>query len=287
MIYDVYVDLFFLINFSMDYICLYITAKILKHNVSAKKYIISSIVGGLYSVLSLFLSPNPVIAIIIDGLVCLIMIAICFYSKGENLKLLLASSLLYIGISMLLGGVMTTIFNILNRLDLDFGELSDDGAHTYAFAIIAIISAAISVKGISIITKKNRHKEYFVTVIMNKKVCKLLGFVDTGNLIKDSISGKSIIFIDRAAASEIIDPSVEEKFYRGEILFPRSRLIPISTANGSSMALIFVPDSVTLKEKSQQDTKEFHVDCLISLTDIKGEDAANAIIPEDIIKLNI
>lgn len=286
MIYDVYVDLFFLINFSMDYICLYITAKILKHNASAKKYIVASLIGGLYSVLALFISLHSVIAFAIDTLVCMIMILICFYSKELRAGSLISLVLLYVGISMLLGGVMTAIFNILNKLNINFDSMSDDGADTYAFAIIAIISAALSMKGISLITKKNKHKEYFVNIKINNSSCSLLGFVDTGNLIKDSISGKSIIFIDRSAAADIIVPNVEEKFYAGEIIYPGSRLIPISTANGTSMSLVFVPDEITLKEKSEKKSIEFKADCLISLIDIK-KDTYAAIIPDTVIKSDI
>ena len=286
MILDVYVDLFFLINFSMDYICLYITSKILRHNVSAKKYIAASVLGGAYSVLALFISMNSVISVLIDALVCVIMVLICFYSKGDGIWHTFGSSLLYVGISMLLGGIMTAIFNLLNRLELNFDGLTDDGAHTYDFAIIAIVAAALSMKGISVVTKKNRHREYFVTVTLNQKECTLLGFVDTGNLVNDAVSGKSVIFLDRSAAHEFIHPDTEERFYRGEILYPGTRLIPISTAGGSSMTLVFTPDRVTVKEKSHRAVNEFEVDCLIALSEMKN-DTYSAIIPESIIKLKI
>ena len=114
-ILDVYADLFFLINFSMDYICLYITGKILKIKVTAAKYVISSVLGGLYSVIALFLNVGAILAFIIDILICIIMTAICFYHKGDKVKNIITSSLLYIGISMLIGGVMTAIFNLLNK----------------------------------------------------------------------------------------------------------------------------------------------------------------------------
>ena len=180
---------------------------------------------------------------------------------------------------------MTALFNALNRLDLDLTWLSYDGAHTYTFALIAIISAAVSIKGISLISKRNRHREYFVRISVGKNSSVLLGFVDTGNLVKDQISGKSIIFIDRSAISSVIDPLAEEKFLKGEILYEGSRLISISGAQGSRLKLVFPPDRITLKEKSEKESAELYVDCLISLTDIKSN--YQAIIPEDIIKLNI
>ncbi len=284
MIYDVYVDLFFLINFSMDYICLYISAKILKHKISASRFILSASLGGIYSVIALFININSILAFIIDSLVCLIMIAICFYEKNEKPKYIFASALLYVGISMLMGGIMTAIFNILNKLNLNFDDISDDGAYTYTFAIIAIISAALSIKGISLISKKNKHREYYINVTINGISREFLGFVDTGNLIKEQISGKSIIFIDKTAAEGFIDINAQEKFLNGEIIYKGSRLVPLTTASGSSLILIFSPDKVTAKEKTQKETPVFEVDCLISVSDISKNGDYGAIIPEDIIK---
>ena len=144
MIYDVYVDLFFFINFSMDYICLYITAKILRHKISTPRFVIASALGGAYSVVSLFLSLGPFPSFLLDCAACFLLITVCFYKKGTKKLRLFPAALLFVGVSMLLGGVMTAIFNLLNKLDLDLDILYSDGAHTYVFAIIAVVSAAIS-----------------------------------------------------------------------------------------------------------------------------------------------
>ncbi len=285
MIYDVYVDLFFFINFSMDYICLYITAKILRHKISAARFVIASATGGIYSVISLFLNLNPIPALLLDCAACIFLVAICFYKKGAKKLHLFPTALLFVGISMLLGGIMTAIFNLLNKLELDLDALYSDGAHTYIFAIIAVVSAAVSVKGISFITKKNRHREYYVSVTVNEKVKEYIGFVDTGNMAREQISGKSIIFLDGASSAPMIDLDAKEKYLKGEIKYRGSRLIPINTATGSSLVFALIPDKITLKRKNHKAQNEFDVDCFIALTDISSDDH-DAIIPEDIIKLN-
>ncbi len=281
MIYDVYIDLFFLINFSMDYICLYITAKVLRHKVKTAKFLLSSALGAIYAAVSLFLASPPALALVIDALVCLIMIAICFYGKRGSTKNIFLSTLLYVGISMLLGGIMTALFNLLNKLEIDLSFLSNDGVHTYLFAIIAIVSALLSIRGLSFITKKNRHREYFVDIDLLNKKCTLLGFVDTGNLVRDKISGKQIVFVDRKAVASIIPTDTEKRYYNGEILFSGSRLVPITTAQGQSMILVIVPNTVQLREKTHKAERVSRVDCLLGLTDVNmGE--YTAIIPDDI-----
>ena len=285
MIYDVYVDLFFFINFSMDYICLYITAKILRHKASAARFLLASATGGIYSVASLFFSLTPIPSFLLDCAVCLLLVTICFYKKGSKKLFIFPSALLFVGVSMLLGGIMTAIFNLLNRLELDLDMLYSDGAYTYIFAVIAVISAAISVKGISFITKKNRHKEYYVTVTVGNKEKEFIGFVDTGNIAREQISGKSIVFLDRKSAEAIIHPTAKEDFLQGNIKYQGSRLIPINTAGGSALVFAFLPDKVTLKRKNHKGQNEFEADCFIALTDISSGDH-DAIIPEEIIKLN-
>ena len=282
MIYDVYVDLFFFINFSMDYICLYITAKILRHKISALRFVIASALGGAYSVASLFLSLGPFPSFLLDCAACFLLIVVCFYKKGTKKLRLFPAALLFVGVSMLLGGVMTAIFNLLNKLDLDLDILYSDGAHTYVFAIIAVVSAAISVKGISFITKKNRHREYYVKVTVNGITEEYSGFVDTGNMAREQISGKGIIFLDGEASASIIDPDAKEKYLKGEFIYRGSRLIPITTAAGSTLAFALIPDKITLKRKSHREQAEFEVDCFIALTDLTEVDH-KAIIPEDII----
>ena len=270
----------------MDYICLFITSKILRHKTNALRFIIASALGGVYSAVSLFFNINPIHAFILDLLICIIMVMICFISKGTKKQHVIPKALLFTGISMLLGGIMTAIFNLLNKLNLNLWSIGTDGADTYTFAIIAVISAIISIKGISFITKRNKHREYDVHFTVNGKEKSLLGFIDTGNLAHEQISGKSIIFVDKLAVSDIIASDAKEKLLSGEIIYKSSRLVPISTANGDSLLFAFAPDKIELKEKSHKDTSAFLVDCFIAVTDLNANGKYGAIIPEDIIKLS-
>ena len=112
---DVYADLLFLINFSMDYLCLYICAKIMRRKMRLPRMLIASIIGGIYSVVSLFIPSQSIISLIIDALVCIVMCAIVFSEPSRRAASTLLCSFLYVGISMMTGGCMTAIFNLLNR----------------------------------------------------------------------------------------------------------------------------------------------------------------------------
>ena len=156
---DVYVDLLFLINFSMDYLCLYICSRVIHRRIYLYKMLIASAIGGIYSVISLFIISTPVIALVIDCAVCLLMCAIVFSQKGVSAPSVLLYSFLYVGISMMMGGCMTAIFNLLNKLDLPLENITADGISTYLFAILAAAAGFISLTSGQVIAKRSNIRE--------------------------------------------------------------------------------------------------------------------------------
>ena len=140
MVTDVYADLLFLINFSMDYLCLYICARVLHRKMSLVKMIIAASIGGIYSVISLLLGLGGILSLTVDVAVCVAMCAIVFAEKTQRVSSTLLCSFLFVGISMMTGGAMTAIFNLLNRLELPIDSVGEDGISPYLFAILAIIS---------------------------------------------------------------------------------------------------------------------------------------------------
>lgn len=289
---DVYVDLLFLINFSMDYICLYACAKIMRKKLSFWRLITAAAVGGVYSVISVFLpfaSPTDLIA---DALFCLVISAIAFSEKGRRIRSTLICGFLFIGISMMMGGVMTAIFNFLNRLDLPLDAIEGDGVSTYLFAIIAAVAGFITMRSGKIIAKKSdiRECKLFVSVMGRERECFALS--DSGNLVKDPISGKSIVLIDRNFLANMIDLKIFDDFTSGTLKnppdgMPPLRLVPIKTASGRSLLCALPPDKlkaeiVTKKNK----TVILELDALIAPADIgKSADGYTAIVPSEILKI--
>ena len=187
---DVYVDLLFLINFSMDYLCLYICAKVLHRKANLPKMLISSAIGGIYSVVSIFLSHLPAIELIIDALVCLIMCAIVFADKGRRISSTLLCAFLFVGISMMTGGCMTAVFNLLNRLDLPLDRIDGDGISTYMFALLALIAGIISLRSGQLISRR-----------ANVKECRLNLTIGEKSLILTAVSGIIVLMLLRLLTS--------------------------------------------------------------------------------------
>ena len=284
----VYVDLLFLINFSMDYLCLYITARIMHKRMRALRMILASALGGAYSVISVFFSVGVALSLLIDALACLLICAIVFADKGGSISSTLLCSFLFVGISMMTGGAMTAIFNLLNRIDLPLDSIASDSVSTYAFAIIAAVAGFISLKSGQIVSRRSSIEECEITVRLGKSVCTARALVDSGNLVKDPISGRTVVIIDKKKLSENTDISCFERFVCGEQTKSRypMRLIPINTAGGRSMLAAIRPDSLIIKHTTRSGkTRSIETDALLAPSDIqKSADGYSAIAPAEIIK---
>ena len=288
---NVYADLLFLINFSMDYLCLFVCARILHRKMRLSRMILASAIGGAYSVAALFLTASGAVSLAVDCLVCLIMCAIVFSERGRRFSSVLLCAFLYVGISMMTGGCMTAIFNLLNKLDIPLGNVDADGISTYLFAILAAVAGFISTRSGQIISRKASAKECKLKIRFCNCDFEFLGLCDTGNLVRDPISSKPVIFLDRKRLSEHIDLSFLDEYANGR-LDPSSpcknlRLMVINTAAGKKMIVAAAPQSISVEVTDKNGKSSvIELDTLISPSDIgKSADDHNAIVPAEILKI--
>ena len=108
----VYVDLYFLINFSMDFLCFFLTSRILRGPIRFGRMTAGAAVGGIYADLALFLPLAGAAALGTDLLACGAICFITYGKKGER-RSLPVYVLVYTAVSMTLGGFMTAFFNLL------------------------------------------------------------------------------------------------------------------------------------------------------------------------------
>lgn len=287
---DVYVDLLFLINFSMDYLCLYICAKVMHRPIRLWRMLLASALGGVYSVVALFLPLSPFLDLLTDAAVCVGICAIVFSQKGRKFSSTLLCAFLFVGISMMTGGCMTAIFNLLNRLDLPITGLEADGISTYLFAIIAAVAGFISLRSSAIMSRRSSIRECILTLTMNGKSITVTAITDTGNLVKDPLSGKRIVLVDKSALSKIADVSEFDDFAGGIIrdkpTVTALRIVPIKTASGKGLLCAAQPDSLTASVTTKRGkSATLTLDALVAPSDInKSADGALAVIPAEIIK---
>ena len=281
----VYVDLFFVINFSMDFLCFFLASQLLGSKLSPWRTVAASALGGIYANMTLFMSVSGIWELALDILVCALM---CVVSFGR-IKHLFAHVCVYIAISMVLGGFMTALFELLNKIELPLGEIEGDGISAWLLLFLAVVSGALTLFGGKFFRRKSSRKYTAVTVTLSGKSATLPAFCDSGNMLRDPISCKPCILADRDALAGVIPSKVLERAKSGRAdgmtelggdMARRIRLVPAKTATGDGMLWAVRMDSISVGDG--KDAKE--VDALIAICDVGNSgDGSSAIVPTELL----
>ncbi|MBQ7379617.1 MAG: sigma-E processing peptidase SpoIIGA [Clostridia bacterium] len=253
---DVYADLLFLINFSMDFLCMFLSVKLLHLRQHKGRMLLAAILGGLYSVVSLLVSVREWIALTLDIGMCLVMCAVCSAGKGVRFSRLLLLCGTYFGISALMGGGMTALYNLLNKLDLPLGDVQGDGISAWMFLLLAAAAAMAAAFGGRLFSRQTTHHTCTVHVRLADAAWELTGLCDSGNLLCDPISGTPVIVADRevwlAQLPDELRCAVESDGKHLDMAGQerRLRIIPMQTAQGNSLTVALLPDEIRIEEQN-------------------------------------
>ena len=251
---QVYIDLYFLINVSMDLLCLMITGTLLHRRVSRWRAICAAILGGGYAVAALLLGFDGLLGFLGDCAAALLMCLVTFASRGSRFVRTLRCVPVLVLVSMLLGGVMTGLYSLLNRLHLPFEMLEGDGLSVWTFALLTAVASIATVKGGGFLGLSKKTKRVTVHATLFGKEIELCAMVDSGNLLRDPVSGKSVIVADLSRLAAVLPPDLARACVRGDFTAwlstyenaRRARPIPTQTATGQGMLLALIPERLTL-----------------------------------------
>ena len=188
MYYELYVDVFFLVNFMMDYILLLIVRRMLQCTATHGRICIGAAISSLLTCVVMILPiPYTVVKLILFHVfvnTCMIRVGLKIKSIRSFLKAII---MLYIG-SVLLGGIMEV-----------FRQYVRVGSFFLVVAIIGYYFVLGIWKFVSYMQRWNQcHCE--VELYLGTKKYQIKGLIDTGNGLRDPISGKPVHILDRAIA---------------------------------------------------------------------------------------
>lgn len=212
----IYIDLFFLFNTIMDIIIITSVSILLKRNTTYKRILISSLLGGISS-LMLFTSINR---LLLELITIILMITIAF--KYKNIRYFLTNMLYTYILSILLGGLIY-LFNSKVTLNIYLNYL-----------VIIILSIEVMTLYIKESKKiKNTYNNYYKVDIYfkDKEKISLIGFLDTGNNLYDPYKKRPIILVDKKYQKE-------DKFI----------LVPYHTINGEGLLKCIKPEKVYIEK---------------------------------------
>ena len=277
----VYVDLLFLINFCMDFLCMVAISGITSRRLSYIRAFIGAVIGGLYSVAALFMPPIGKLEIVPALLCCCLMCLVVFAKSDSRPTEILRLTVTYLFTSALLGGIMTATFNLLNSYNLDLNESKSNDIPAWLLIAVGIFSLISTYLGGKILRRRLLRKTASVTVFFNQKSITFNAMYDSGNLLSDSISGRPVIVADKRHSKELLGFEINTDTALGvsdEKILHRIVFVPYATASGQKLMTALRPDKTEIVV--QKHCRE--VAALIGFADVSCAEGCTALIPPEL-----
>jgi sigma-E processing peptidase SpoIIGA len=276
----IYGDVLFVINFSMDFMALFICGKIMHFRMSFGRMALAATLGGVYGVASLFFCFGTAGDIMLDALMAL---ALCFVAHyhGSTAKTFGATAL-FAAVSMLMGGAMTALYSKIGKYQtyIQIGGTVHTVFGDIPFGVFALLAAASAL--VTFVLQKALHRK------VNERICRIRltfeegvyefsALVDTGNLAEEPISGKAVVFLSADAGKQIKGKS-------GELLLRAAgcvdggdakyvRFIPINTVSGYSLVSAIKPKKFEVAIHKVYEVRNVLVACDTGAADYSGAEA--------------
>ncbi|MEG1500480.1 MAG: sigma-E processing peptidase SpoIIGA [Clostridiales bacterium] len=258
--YIIYADVLFLLNFFLDFFLLWASGCFLRLSIAWTRLILASLLGAFYGAGLLlpqlsFLYP---LWLKITFAFILLRIAYPLQSRRQFIRL---SGVFYL-MSFAMGGAVLGASSLLAGYGIQIGGQQLVGWSSLLFAVPVVFFLAR--KGL-VKMKTNWSKKDFqvkLEIIADGRKCVLPALIDTGNNLKDPVSGKPVIVGEYSVLSVLLPKGVRqavEKFTMDNptaiISSPamgdwkrRLRLVPFASIGKSHGLLLgFRPDKIIIR----------------------------------------
>lgn len=241
---EIYGDVLFLIDFSIDFLVLFATAKILHIKFNAPCTALASCLGGVYSVLSLLIRHGAVsvaCSLAAAVLICLIAFGIGFP------KTLGKAALSFFALSALLGGTVTACYSLLDSLLSADTFQSTNSVSLPVFVAVCLACFALAFVSGKIFAPAVTQKTVRLKICTNNTSIEVCLLVDSGNLLVEPISSLPVAVVKKSLLEPILTDEIDTKNVK-------IRVVPVKTATGNDLLVGFVPDFaciITGREKNK------------------------------------
>lgn len=201
-------DIILLENIGMNYILLMATAILLRKETKILRTLIASMLGAAYAIVS-YANILPIYSHLVTKVflsVAMVYVAL----KPQNGKTLLKTIVLFYFVSFVFGGCAFALLYIVRPEQI----LMKNGVYIGTYPIkIAILAGVVGIPLLQIVARllKNKlsnHRIYEITIHLNQKAKTVKALLDTGNLLKEPITGVPVMVVEKRALEEFIPTSI-------------------------------------------------------------------------------
>ena len=245
-----YIDVYFLINFTVDLLSLYFAARFSKIPTTIKRLIIASLFGALSAVGIVFLPENTLLKFVAAavGLLLIGFIAPKKITLPRKIKYIFA----FLIFEALVGGGVTFIWGLLDRYISDFFNGFEGGAvnrKMLFLSLIVLLSIGVFKMLVSLFTNVETEESVDLEIRFLNKTAIVSAFVDSGNLAVDPMDMTPVLLIKKEIAEGILPVNIDQICDIDSLdrqIKKRIRLIPISRGGETHVLVGVKVDSVKI-----------------------------------------
>lgn len=240
-----YIDVYFLINFTVDLISLHLASEFSKIKINGYRLIIFTTLLSLTAIAEVFLPGTPIFSILVNLLCIIIVFAVPKRGTGaaRRSRFLITSYILL----MLVGGIVFAVFTYAKRYVGDFVPEQSVNRKLLMLSIIILISVGCVKIFVSLLKDVRNEKHVVMQININERKITVDSFVDTGNLLKDPIDMTPVMLLKERAAKELFPLGIPKNIDDESCLRSFNvRLIPIKNGNQTEIRLGFRPSKAVM-----------------------------------------
>ncbi len=248
----VYADVLVSVNILITYIFLVCVRVFFSAPTNKLLVALASFIGGISSVVIFFEEGSVLLNILYKLFVCAVITAVAFMPDSLRRFLKLFGG--FFGVSVLFGGAVYLVNITLKPHNLFFnnGTVYFDMSVTYLIGVVFSVYGVFTLFEWFFLRHSATRDTYDVIITFRQCELTLKGFVDTGNALRDGLSGNPVFVTGQNDISPLFSFD-EIVFFKGECtdtppdsLKSYYRVLPCVTATGRGLLPAFVPHKVVL-----------------------------------------
>ncbi len=243
-----YVDVYFLINFCVDFLALHFASRFTKISTGNIRLIIASVLGGIYAVLLAFLPQNSAVFSFVSIVFVFLMVFIVAKGAGgtRKIKYLVA----FLVFEILIGGLVYYAYVTLDKFFPDsFESTAPSNRKLLVLSLIILLSMGVLKLLLSLFGNTAAERNVTVKLKIFGKTAEVNALIDSGNLVRDPMDMVPVMLIKRTYAEKCFPKTVRclmgDAIYYDEVK-KRLRLIPVNTGGITRILKAICPEHASV-----------------------------------------
>ncbi len=252
--YSVYIDILFFVNLMINTVILTASATLLRIKYSPPRLFFGALTGAVYACIIFFPEVHILYTFVFKLIMAAVISIISFSPK--SFKQAVGQTAVFFGTTAVFG-LFTLAMLYFTDVGIKLGGVISNGVFYFNIPVLYLATscgaAYAAIVTVQKFLKKSSMRNYTdITIVNHGKSVALKALVDTGNMLKDPFSGKTVMIVETKAVAPLFEYDIEKIASEDTDLntLPHGfRVIPFSSlGNKNGILIAFVPERILIND---------------------------------------